>query len=481
MKKYLLPSTLLITLLFVSLIGPWPVSDSHFLESEYAKNTLNYIDKIKVQTDAQALRAGVSSIDITPPIGFDLGGYSARTPKANTGVLHPVFAKAITLDNDINAITLVSAEILLPMPELVKSIVNKTGLKRKEIFFATSHTHSGPGAYSHGIISAMALGEFNQTQFDFLSGRIAQAILESRKNLSPVEINYRRIELTQYAAEQFIQDQLNTSSQTHNSLHLMELNDLTSDKRLATLISFSAHPTFLGKRNKLVSGDYPGAVMLQLEDRLPGTMIFAAGAVGGMLPKGIDENPSSKIEAERQKLNDMSLRMAALLTNLLSEKPVYDEQKIASIAQWTSPKAVIQSDVIPVHLPSQSFRLNDDMRLSPFIVNHLFHDRETFIHALRIGKILFLGYPADYSGESARDLEIWAADKDVFPWATSFNGDYIGYIMPTQHYDKSHHTVRNVNFFGRWSGDYFSEISQRAILNMFPKSDNPRESGWTRK
>ncbi len=458
-------------MLFVSLIGPWPVSDPHYLESDYAKSTLDHIDKIKAQTNAQALRAGVSSIDITPPIGFDLGGYSARKPKANTGVLHSVFVKAITLDNNTHTVTLISAEILLPMPKLVKSVINKTGLKREELFFTTTHTHSGPGAYSQGIISAMALGEFDQTQFDFISDRIAQAILESRKNLLPVEVNYRRVELTQDTADQFIQDQLNTPSKAHNSLHLMELNDLTNDMRLATLISFSAHPTFLGKRNKLVSGDYPGVVMTLLEDRLSGAMIFASGAVGGMLPRGTDINPSNKIEAERQKLNDMSVRMAELLANLLSETPVYDKHKIASIAQWTSAKAVIQSEVIPIHLPSQSFRLNDYMRLSPFIVNQIFHDRETFIHALRIGKLLFLGYPADYSGESARDLEIWAAEKNVYPWATSFNGDYIGYIMPTRHYDKSHHTVRNVNFFGRWNGDYFSEISQRAILNMFPKSD----------
>ena len=470
MKKYLLPSTLLIALLFVSLIGPWPVSDSHFLESDYGKSTLAHIDEINLQTDAQALRAGVSSIDITPPIGFDLGGYSARTHKANTGVLHSVFAKAITLENTASTITLVSAEILLPMPELVNSVLSKTGLKREEIFFTTSHTHSGPGAYSHGIISTMALGEFNQTQFDFISDRIAQAIIQSRKELSPVEISYRRVELTQAYANHFIQDQLNTPPQTHNSLHLLDLNALISKKRLATLMTFSAHPTFLGKRNTMVSGDYPGAVMLQLEDRLPGVMIFASGAVGGMLPKGADDSPNSKIEAEKQKLNDMSLRMVELLTNLLSENPVYDAQKVASVTQWSSREAVIQSEIIPVALPLQSFRLNDYLRLSPFIVSQLFHDRETFVHALRLGKILFLGYPADYSGELARDLETWAADKDVFPWATSFNGDYIGYIMPTRHYDKSHHTVRSVNFFGRWSGDYFTEISQRTILNMFPKS-----------
>jgi len=467
MKKYFFRAALIFSPLFICFVGPWPISDTHYLEMDYAKSTLHHIDKLTPVHHTGQLTGAVSVVDITPPVGVELAGYSARAPKSNEGVLHKVYVKAISLSDGNNLITFVSPEILLPMPQLVDNIIKTTGLNRNEVFFAATHTHSGPGAYAKGFISEMALGNYNQEQFKFLSEKISNAIIESRKNLVAVEAKYRRIHLTEEYANQFIKDQLNTPPQPHNIIQLLELHELASDSRMAALFTFSAHPTFLGRRNKMVSGDYPGVVMQALEQQFQGAMIFASGAAGGMLPIG--ENNSANLNADEQfeKMHDMSQRFIQLFSGFLKKPAIYDDQKIQHVEQWDTSQTTLQSEFIPVELPNASYRLNDHLRLSPLLVQQIFHNDKSYIQAFRLGNIIFLGYPADYSGELARNLEHWAGERNIYPWATSFNGDYIGYIMPTHHYDKSHYTVRSVNFYGRWAGDYFTDISQRTINKLY--------------
>ena len=456
--------------LFVLLIGPWPVDETHFQQSQYAKNTFEHIKNLNPDINASLIKAGTASVEITPLPGSPLAGYSARDPKANTGAIEKLFAKAISISNNTNTTTLLSADLLLPMPELVTAIVKKTGLQRNQIYFSTTHTHSGPGGYANGIIETASMGDFSQKQFDMLVNSLSSAVIKSRENLQTVKIKYTRLELTPSFASQFIHNQLYDIPQAHNSIHALEFKTVTRNmnetNRLATLITFSAHPTFLGRINRKLSGDYPGVLMRKLEKSLGGNVMFSVGAVGSMLPVSKEEKEITSIEIQKKKLNTMGESLAHLITKSLMSSTEFDKSKVSNILSWSSSEVTIQSEVIPIELPFPNYRLSDNLRLSPFLVNAIFHDNDTFIHALKIGKLFFLSYPADYSGELATSLEQWANDKDVYPWATSFNGEYIGYILPSRHYDKNHYSVRDVNFYGRWAGDFFLETSKQIIVKL---------------
>ncbi len=442
------------------------MDDTPFQQTIYAQNTFNKIASITPNRDAFPLTAGSATVEIIPLPKVPLAGYSARDPKSSTGAIDKVFAKAITISNGAQTITLLSADILLPLPQLINAVIQQTNLKRNQIYFSATHTHSGPGGYASGIVETMSMGRFSQKQFDILVNALSSATMKSRKNLQPVSLKYTRLRLTQTYANQFIHNQLNHDQNTHNSIHTLELIKNENAKRLATLVTFSAHPTFHGRLNRETSGDYPSVLMRELEPLLGGDVIFSAGAVGGMLPKANGKRVKRNIKNGNKQIAEMTKSLATLIGKNLNKNSIADDTVLKSISTWQTASATIQSEIIPVSLPFASFRISDNMRLSPLLINSIFHDNDTYIHALKIGGIFFLAYPADYAGELATSLEDWGNKNDAYPWTTSFNGEYIGYVMPSKHYDAHHYTVRDVSFFGRWSGDYFLRISEEIISQL---------------
>ena len=49
---------------------------------------------------------------------------------------------------------------------------------------------------------------------------------------------------------------------------------------------------------------------------------------------------------------------------------------------------------------------------------------------------------------------------------TSFNGDYVGYLLPQRRYSTPHFETRGENLFGPWCGEYFNEISRRVVARL---------------
>lgn len=476
-KSAIYKAIAIFVVLFVLFIGPWPVDNTHFQQTNYATQTIQNVNAITPDKLASQLTAGSASVEIKAPTNTPLAGYSARDPKENNGALEKIYAKAITIANNTKTVTLLTAEILLPLEELINAIVAKTGLARNDIYFTATHTHSGPGGYAHGIVEESSMGDFSHKQFTMLVDALSSAVLKSRTDMQPVTMKYSRLVLSDKYAAQLIYNQLaddvTTGSDSHNSIHVMELinnENVPGNKRIATLLTFSAHPTFLGRDNQKVSGDYPGALTKALEKKLGGNVMFSVGAVGGMLPAGNSKKTVKSIENQIKQLNnmgnDLSSTIADALLKTTDGSDLTGSGKIKKITRWQTDNSSIQSEIVSVLLPFPNYRLTDNLRLSPLLVNVIMHDNDTFMHAVKIGKLVFLSYPADYSGELAGSLEQWANDQDVYPWATSFNGEYLGYLMPSNRDAIKHYTTRDVNFYGKWTGDYFHEISKNIILNI---------------
>lgn len=459
-------SIFIFSVIFVFFVGPWPVDDTHFSLTKYAHHTFENINRIKVDSKLSSLSAGAAKVEIIPMPNSPLAGYAARDSKENTGTLDKVFAKAITIENSNTSITLLSAEILLPLKELVDAIVLKTKLKRNQIYFMATHTHSGPGGYAHGIVEEASIGEFSQEQFNMLVNTLSDAVLKSRANLLPVKIKYSRLSLSSKGSNRFIHNQLFENATSHNSIHTLEIVNTITNIRLATLITFSAHPTFLGRINHKISGDYPSILTNNLENTLGGIVVFSAGAVGSMLPSSIDKEKTKGLDGQIRQRDNMGKDLAVVITNALSNMPIQDDNSLVKKTTWQAEKTSIQSEIIPVNLPWPNYRISDNLRLSPYLIRMLFHDNTTYIQTLKIGKLMLLSFPADYSGELALDLENWGDKVGVFPWVMSFNGEYIGYITPSKRYELDHYVTRDVNFYGRWTGDYFHEISKKIIHQL---------------
>src|ERR1700693_2857677 len=87
-------------------------------------------------------RAGVGRIDITPPIGHEMGGYSARK-HGSTGLHDPLYATVLVIESDDNIIALETCDLRSFVSTRVGEVARrKFGIRNTLI--DVSHTHSGP-------------------------------------------------------------------------------------------------------------------------------------------------------------------------------------------------------------------------------------------------------------------------------------------------------------------------------------------------
>jgi len=139
---------------------------------------------------------------------------------------------------------------------------------------------------------------------------------------------------------------------------------------------------------------------------------------------------------------------------------------------YRSDQLTLASAIVEVDLPVQQWRFAQNWRLSPVAASYL-HGRKTYIHVLRINECVLLGMPADYSAELERSLQMTHSeaglpvfDNGLIPMVTSFNGDYIGYLVPRSRYEYNNLETRSENVFGPWCGEYFNDISLRLIERL---------------
>ncbi len=448
-------STVFISGIFLITIGyffiPYPITQEHYSTAAYSQYSYQQVSKLPTTFNPSPLRAGAAKVDITPKIGIPMGGYGALTSRLNTGHSQRVFARAITLVNNTQKVVFLNIEFLLPLPLLVNEVVRKSGLKREQIFFSASHTHSGPGGYSKKFSSELALGSFHAEYFDQLVTQLVKAITLSQENLAPITLNYSQTILDQPLAQKIAPSRFNKnkSPQTQRtSLHFLTLN--TTETTLAIIASANAHSTVYKSTNHKINGDYPGILTNIMEEKCQCIAAFAAGSVGGNGSPSMDNKLA---------LEDAIKQYAEFLYAMLSQHEAPSKTYQISATN-------IVSNILPVQLPESVFHLNENWKLNPKLVKLLLHDENTYLHLLSIGKLVFVGFPADYSEQLSLELIEWGRNNQTLIWPSSFNGDYVGYIMSSAQYDIPHYTTRNMNFFGKWAGDYMNDLVKAYLLKQ---------------
>ncbi|MBI3333788.1 MAG: neutral/alkaline non-lysosomal ceramidase N-terminal domain-containing protein [Candidatus Omnitrophica bacterium] len=136
------------------------------------------------------LTAGVAKVEITPPVGTPLAGYSKRKGKPSTGVRDPLYARALVLSDGEDRVVLVSADLLVfpqPMAEaLLKRISEETKLPPQSIILTTTHTHSGAGAIAPGFLYEIVFGSYRPEVVEGIIGRIHWAVRQALEKQQPV-------------------------------------------------------------------------------------------------------------------------------------------------------------------------------------------------------------------------------------------------------------------------------------------------------
>ena len=138
-------------------------------------------------------KVGIGSMDITPPVGTELSGYSTR--RVSNDVLDPLEAIAVAFDDGTNRAVVISADIinLRAYFDLYREgIAAETGLDPQAVFIACTHTHTGPVVCK--CIYGQRFNSFDNASVYALSlkDRLASAVKLALSDLAPAKLSIAR-------------------------------------------------------------------------------------------------------------------------------------------------------------------------------------------------------------------------------------------------------------------------------------------------
>lgn len=252
---------------------------------------------LTVVSHAQSLRAGVSRVDITPPLGVDLWGYFDRSGPAN-GKLDPLFARVLVLEAGRQSVAVIALDLGRTFgPPRIAWLRDKARRQHGvgEVMLIASHTHSGPvidDSYDDGV------PEWEQRALEKIADSIGEAVAKLKTarigaGLGQTTLGHnRRIVQSDGSVKMLWRN--STGQQTgmiDPTVGVIRVDDVNGNP-MAILVNYACHPVIFGPDNLRYSADYPGAMAKLVESSFDEKPIcfFLQGAPGDINPM-LDKTP----------------------------------------------------------------------------------------------------------------------------------------------------------------------------------------------
>lgn len=439
----------------VTFVGPWPTyGERDIVASPGFRRALAAITTSAAESQLTAepgrLIAGWARRALEPPPGVPLAGYGERQGRPSTGIHDQIAVEALVLSDGADAVAVVSIDLLIVPEELAWQVRTEAGerlgLRPSAILFATSHTHSGPGGFAPGWAGRQFAGEYDPAWVESLAETMTLTIANAWHDRGPAQLAHGKAAVPEYVANR-------TRPQAAVDTDLQLLRVDKADGRRCIVVSYAAHATVLDADNMEMSGDYPGFLERAIERQTGAFTIFLAGAMGSMEP---EPPPATDAFARARAMGEaLAERVVAAADPLIASGSV----DVATAAT-------------AFELPPFQVRLSPGLRLSPVLVRALGPDRRTWIHGVRLGDVVLVGTPSDFSGELSVDLKAWADGLGVELWPLSFNGDYMGYVSPDRYYRSAARSGREgyemytMSWHGPQQGEIFTHLIRHLVQEL---------------
>jgi len=231
------------------------------------------------------LSAGVSRVDITPPLGLSHGAWSARTGLAE-GVREPLVAQALVVDDGQGGQAAVVA-IDLPMigrglTDAVRARVARlTGIPSQAVLLNASHNHSAPALALGGGISAMREPKGFERYAALLEDDLVGAVYAAWRHRQPVRVGSSSGRVPNVST-----NRVRHREPIDDSVQVIRFDADDADHHLvATVVSFACHGTSLGGHTLLWNADFPGPLRDTVVRANPrAECLFLQGCAGDIAP-----------------------------------------------------------------------------------------------------------------------------------------------------------------------------------------------------
>lgn len=413
-----------------------------YKEMSYYKEWKKLIGQVRADTSggSAGLQAGWARVNITPASPTPTAGYGNRRGKLYTAVHDSVYVRAMVIGNGHTRAAIVAADLLIIPPTVIKALRERLtpgDIPFENIYFGATHSHNSVGGWGTGISSLFFSGKYDPAVVDRLADAFHQAITEAQKKVQPVQLTYMESLDSVDIRNRLVGEEGGIDPEIRSAVLV------TKDGQKAILSSFAAHSTVLNSKNIVLSRDYPGALVDSLEKGRYDFAMYIAGAVGSMGP----------IEQGTDDFDEVKNQAFGVQNALLSPNTVKEESK----------GAIVEALTLPLPLREPSPRLTMNIVLRSWAFKKAFGEYPVFVKALRIGNILMVGMPCDFSGELVAGLDTYAKTKGLNLMVTSFNGGYIGYITHDKYFDRDLYETKTMNWYGPYNGAYLQEVIKDII------------------
>jgi hypothetical protein len=374
-------------------------------------------------------QVGVATSDITPDSQeiaskkIYLGGYLLQRAR---GVGDPIFARSLVISEENGEGTFVFSALDLPgisnisIQRIQIQASEQTGIPADRILIGCTHSHSAPDL--QGLY-----GGVSSSYRTFLENRTVDSIVAAARTQRPSEVflSKGRGHSRNRRGWNFTDDEFT----------VVDFRDSINGGRIATLVNFAAHPLTRVK-DKLVSRDFPGVVVDQLERQLGGTALYANGIVGDVLPTKIQKGTAYSQEYG-------SALAASMISSMANQTRVSSSTIYFATHSWAQ------------QVRNAIFKLAFRLKVLKYFVR--FIDRkphlDTAVNYFKLGEELeAVTSPGESTTRNGLPVkEAMTAQHRLFLGLT---GNTLGYFVPTDEWKKGrHHNYEEMISIDRGMGD----------------------------
>jgi hypothetical protein len=363
---------------------------------------------------------GASRREITPASPVYLGGYGFGPVRRSTGVIHPIYARAIAISRGGQTVVLSAIDTqghflayqgegaAYGSADIRRRVSKDAGIPERAIIIASVHDHSGPDDIG-------VWGGLPPEYLDFVANQTVAAIESALRNERPASL---------YSGE------INTAP-SHLLRSIVAGYPLDTKLRVlfakgadgapfATLINFSAHVTALGKDNTMISPDWPAAAIQAVEKGNPdSTALVMVASVGRTQPnlKAIGARGPSAAESYGATVAKLTLLAEALAVKV--DGPIATAETIL--------EEPTDNPVLTNLMTNGKAGVDRVMRSNsePYATDGKIR---TPVGAVRIGRLFFAAVPGESFPETQLTMETRVAAQGHYLF--SLAEDQLGYDPP---------------------------------------------------
>ncbi len=401
------------------------------------------------------MRAGYARTVISPPTGTYLAGFAARHDPAR-GIHDDLWARALVLeDGDRRAAFIVCdlCEIDAAFVGAVRRMIQKTtGIAPDAVMVAATHTHAAPATiplYSPPPHAAW---------LEALPAKVTHAAAVAACHLAPAVVGVGSGRETSVARNRRRPD-----GPVDHTVGVLRID--RPAEAPALLVHYACHPTVLGPDNLLISRDYPGFALDEIEQTTGGPALFANGACGDVnVGHSVDRSALGLAMPGRtfERAADLGGRLAREALRVAAGTQTVDgglatgSRSLAVPLRPTPPLDEMRAQVHTCHSKLQTLEASraDDNALTAAKLELLYAqlglswveardgtETETVeVQAFAVGDVAFVGLPGEFFAESGLRLKA----QSPFPQTivVGYANGGVGYVPPASAFAEGGYETR---------------------------------------